>query len=48
MKTGQGSKIAGGNPTRGRVDNDYYATHPDSIKALLEERKRKTNLKGDK
>ena len=36
MKTGQGNKIAGGNPTRGRVDNDYYATHTDSTKALLE------------
>jgi len=35
MKTGQGNKIAGGNPTRGRVDNDYYATHPDSTTALL-------------
>jgi hypothetical protein len=32
----QGGKIAGGNPERGRVDNDYYATHPDSTKALLE------------
>lgn len=32
----QGNKIAGGNPSRGRVDNDYYATHPDSTKALLE------------
>jgi len=31
----KGSKIAGGNPTRGRVENDYYATHPDSVKALL-------------
>ena len=36
MKQGQGNKIAGGNPTRGRVENDYYATHPDSTKALLE------------
>ena len=36
MKTGQGNKIAGGNPTRGRVENDYYATHPDSTKSLLE------------
>jgi len=34
--TQQGSKIAGGNPTRGRVENDYYATHPDSTKALLD------------
>ena len=31
-----GNKIAGGNPTRGRVENDYYATNPDSTKALLE------------
>lgn len=32
----QGNKIAGANPSRGRVENDYYATHPDSTKALLE------------
>jgi hypothetical protein len=31
----QGSKIAGGNPARGRVENDFYATHPDSTKAFL-------------
>jgi len=31
----QGGKLAGGNPERGRVDNDYYATHPESTKALL-------------
>lgn len=31
-----GSNIAGGNPIRGRVENDYYATHPDSTKALLD------------
>ena len=30
-----GSNIAGGNPLRGRVENDYYATHPDSTQALL-------------
>jgi hypothetical protein len=36
MIKGQGNKIAGSNPTRGRVDNDYYATHPDSTIALLE------------
>ena len=30
-----GSNIAGGNPTRGRVANDYYATHQDSTLALL-------------
>ncbi len=32
----QGGKLAGGNPARGRVKNDYYATHSDSTKALLE------------
>ena len=32
----EGGKLAGGNPARGRVENDYYATHPDSTKALLE------------
>ena len=31
----KGGKLAGGNPARGRVDNDFYATHPDSTKALL-------------
>lgn len=30
-----GGNIAGGNPARGRVENDFYATHPDSTKALL-------------
>ena len=32
----EGGKLAGGNPARGRVENDFYATHPDSTKALLE------------
>ncbi len=32
----QGGKIAGGNPTRGRAENDFYATHPDSVKALFD------------
>jgi hypothetical protein len=31
----QGGKLAGGNPARGRVENDFYATHPDSTKAIL-------------
>lgn len=31
----EGGKLAGGNPARGRVENDFYATHPDSTKALL-------------
>jgi len=31
----QGSNIVGSSPSRGRVENDYYATNPDSIKALL-------------
>jgi len=35
MKKGEGGQLAGGNPTRGRVENDFYATHPDSVKALL-------------
>jgi hypothetical protein len=32
----EGGKIVGGNPARGRVENDFYATHPDSTRALLE------------
>ena len=32
----QGGKLAGGNPARGRAENDFYATHPDSTKAILE------------
>lgn len=35
MKEITGSNLAGGNPKRGRVDNDYYATPLDSTKALL-------------
>ena len=31
-----GGKLAGGNPSRGRASQDYYATHEDSTKALLE------------
>jgi len=31
----EGGKLAGGNPARCRVENDFYATHPDSTKALL-------------
>ena len=31
-----GGKLAGGNPERGRVDNDYYATDPKSTRALLD------------
>jgi len=32
----EGGKLAGGNPARGRAENDFYATHTDSTKALLE------------
>lgn len=32
----EGGKLAGGNPSRGRVEHDFYATHPDSMRALLE------------
>jgi len=35
MKNLSGSNIAGGNPKRGRANNDYYATNPESTKALL-------------
>jgi len=31
----EGGKLAGGNPARGRVENDFYATNPESTKALL-------------
>lgn len=31
----QGNNIAGGNPIRGRADNDYYATNPISVESLL-------------
>jgi predicted RNA methylase len=36
MKVLSGSSLAGGTPTRGRVDNDYYATPPQSTQALLD------------
>ena len=35
MMKKEGGKLAGGNPARGRAENDFYATHPDSTKALL-------------
>jgi len=31
----QGANIAGGNPSRGRVENDFYATPTEATKALL-------------
>lgn len=31
-----GGKIAGGNPERGRVENDFYATDPKSTRTLLD------------
>lgn len=31
-----GSNIAGGNPLRGRVDNDFYATPEEATKAILD------------
>lgn len=31
-----GSNIAGGNPEKGRVENDYYATNPSDTKEFLE------------
>jgi len=32
----RGCNLAGSNSHRGRVENDFYATHPDSVKRLLE------------
>jgi hypothetical protein len=31
----EGGKLAGGNPTRGRVENDFYATPSKATEALL-------------
>lgn len=31
----QGGQLAGGNPTRGRVEDDFYATPEEATKALL-------------
>ena len=36
MKKIQGANIAGGNPSRGRVDNDYYATPENGTTSLFE------------
>lgn len=30
-----GTKLAGGSPDRGRVENDFYATNPKAVKMLL-------------
>lgn len=32
----EGSRLAGGNPARGRVAHDYYATAPKSTRAILD------------
>jgi len=32
----QGGNLAGGNPARGRVENDYYATPAEATQALLD------------
>lgn len=31
----QGGKLAGGNPVKGRVENDFYATNPKAVEMLL-------------
>lgn len=36
MESLNGSKLAGGNPSRGRVENDYYATPPIATKMLFD------------
>ena len=30
-----GTKLAGGSPDRGRVENDFYATNPKAVEMLL-------------
>lgn len=35
METLKGGQLAGGNPIRGRVDDDFYATPPEATEALL-------------
>ena len=30
-----GAKLAGGNPEKGRVADDYYATDPKAVRMLL-------------
>ena len=35
MGTLQGGQLAGGNPTRGRVENDFYATPKEATEALF-------------
>ena len=32
-----GGKLAGGNPKKKRVDNDFYATNPKAVEMLLEQ-----------
>ena len=34
-----GGRLAGGNPIRGRVDNDFYATPPEATEALFNKEK---------
>lgn len=41
-----GSNIAGGNPERGRVENDYYATAPKDTQAFLDVVKSEYDLNG--
>lgn len=41
-----GSSIAGGNPERGRVEDDYYATNPQDTQAFMDLIKSEYNLEG--
>ena len=34
-KSLKGSRLAGGNPIRKRIDYDYYATNPIAVEKLL-------------
>ena len=40
----QGGKLAGGNPKRGRVDNDFYATPEIATEALMKVEKFNGNI----
>lgn len=42
-----GGNLAGGNPSRGRVENDFYATDPQTVKLFLNEFFKDNEFTGD-
>ena len=42
-----GASLAGANPTRGRVENDFYATEPATTKLFLDEFIKTETITGD-